>query len=89
MIDKRIKQIAGHYGSSHQQRQCIEELTELSLALQQYRKGKATIYDIASEIADVQIMLQQMMFFFGLSSQVEEKTEFKINRQLKRIEREK
>ncbi len=89
MIDKRIKQIAGHYGSSHQQRQCIEELTELSLALQQYRKGKATIYDIASEIADVQIMLQQMMFFFGLSSKVEEKTEFKINRQLKRIEREK
>lgn len=89
MIDKRIKQIAGHYGSSHQQRQCIEELTELSLALQQYRKGKATIYDIASEIADVQIMLQQMMFFFGLSSKVEETTEFKINRQLKRIEREK
>lgn len=89
MIDKRIKQIAGHYGSSHQQRQCIEELTELSLALQQYRKGKATIYDIASEIADVEIMLQQMMFFFGLSSKVEEETEFKINRQLKRIEREK
>ena len=88
MIDKRIKQIAGHYGSSHQQRQCIEELTELSLALQQYRKGKATIYDIASEIADVQIMLQQMMFFFGLSSKVEEETEFKINRQLERIRNE-
>ena len=47
----------------------VQELTELSLALQQYRYGKATASDVKTELADVYIMLKQVMLIFDVTNE--------------------
>lgn len=49
-----------HYGIAAQAHKAVEELTELSLAVQHYRAGKATEDALAEEIADVLIMCHQL-----------------------------
>ena len=50
------------FGTDHQILKAVEELNELAVALMHYRQGKAGAIDVASEIADVQIMIGQMSF---------------------------
>ena len=63
-----IKQAVARYGSNNQCKKAVEELTELSLALQHYADGKATVADVITEIADVKIMCKQLEFIFGIDS---------------------
>jgi hypothetical protein len=54
-----------HYGVEHQLRKSVEELTELSLAIQRVLDGRANIENVLEEIADVRIMLAQLELVFG------------------------
>lgn len=74
------------WGMDAQVNMAIEEMAELISALQHYRRQetwghKATIDDIADEVADVEIMMEQLRFMFGIDSlklfQIKEK---KLNR---------
>lgn len=100
-IAEKIKIIAEHYGYEAQSRQCIEEMAELMQAINKLWRsighGQATEKDVGEcleniqeEIADVQIMLLQMIRFLGNGSgrKVFEIMEQKLDRQLKRIEEE-
>ena len=74
------------WGMEAQLNMAVEETAELISALQHYRRLRqwghpATIEDIADEIADVEIMTDQLKFMFDIDSehllQIKEK---KLNR---------
>ena len=48
------------FGAENQTRKAVEELTELSLALQWALAGRADMDNIREEIADVEIVINQM-----------------------------
>ena len=81
------------YGAQMQGDMCIEEMSELTKAILKYRraenknKNEAEYLedDIIEEIADVQIMLDQMRIIFGDTQSQEE---YKLNRLWARMEAE-
>ena len=97
MTDDRRKEIEGRairiYGENSQVDVAIEEMSELTKAILKYRraenknKNEAEYLedDIIEEIADVQIMLDQMRIIFGDTSSQEE---YKLNRLWARMEAE-
>lgn len=52
------------YGANHQMMMCIEEMSELTKELCKNMRGKNNRENIAEEIADVTIMLEQMKILF-------------------------
>lgn len=101
---KKIKRISSHYGYDAQSRQCIEEMAELTQALNKFwRKqlecGKKSINNVPfgtieennveDELADVQIMIWQMLELHKISEiDFRNSIRRKIDRQIKRIEEE-
>ena len=86
--DERIKTIADHYGIKKQLRQLAEECSELAVeASHSARKG--TTVKIIEEIADVQIMIEQIIHLAKIDRcDIEDCINFKLNRQMKRMEKE-
>lgn len=96
-----IVETANHYGYESQSRQLIEEMAELTVAINKLwrverfcdRKNimdvKGFSYpetkEIIGEIADVEIMLSQIKYLLGCQDEVEQEKERKILRQLERI----
>lgn len=58
----------------------IEEMTELQKELSKNMRGEENELYIAEEIADVEIMLEQMKILFNIDEDVEEMKEYKIKR---------
>ena len=93
-MDDRIKKIADHYGIDSQLNILQEELSELIQAVSKFRRGDPS--HILEEIADVEIMLDQVKYLLGnpeIPRVVVEKfikiiREDKIKRQLNRIQEE-
>ncbi|HAT4069829.1 MAG: hypothetical protein E6363_01015 [Enterobacter sp.] len=84
-MDKRIKEIFKFYGEKAQKGQIIQELAELIVGL-----TKNDLENIHEEIADVEIMLEQLKLFKDIDvKKIEEYKEFKIDRQIKRIKKQK
>lgn len=68
------------FGADMQALVCIEEMSELQKELCKQTRGKGHRVHIAEEIADVQIMLAQMILLFDLESSVEEWRDIKLSR---------
>lgn len=99
---EKIIKIARHYGYDAQSRQCIEEMAELTQAINKFwRKrlkcganainnvppGTLEEMNIEEELADVQIMIWQLKYLCGVSDIEFEKTiDAKLNRQISRME---
>lgn len=80
-IDNRVKFILNIYGEEAQAKKVIEELAELQRAI-----VKEDVDNIHEEIADVLIMLEQLMAFEVIDTKkIDEIIESKIERELKRI----
>lgn len=86
--DERIRTIADHYGIKKQMRQLAEECSELAVeASHSARKG--TTVKIIEEMADVLIMIEQVIYLSKIDKcDIEDCIYFKLNRQMKRIEAE-
>ena len=86
--EEKVKRIAEYYGWNNQLKQLAEECCELSVeSLHYIREGKG-IERISEEISDVLIMIQQIIYLIGHGYEdIEKYAEFKIDRQLRRIER--
>lgn len=82
--EKSIREIAGHYGLETQERKLFEEMAELTVALTHTNDTD----EIASEMADVQIMIDQIAYLCFAEGAVETWKERKIERTLERVERE-
>lgn len=97
-IAEKIKIIAEHYGYDAQSRQCIEEMAELTQAINKWwrvcgngQKTEKSIaecrYNLVEEIADVQIMLYQLGYLLDSRLEVSEIITNKLDRQLERVEK--
>ena len=75
------------YGTKNQEDKAIEELAELQQAILKHRECNncETEKSIIDEIADVSIMLEQLKIIYSCHKEVEERIDYKIDRQIKRI----
>ncbi len=71
------------YGAKDQCNQCIEEMAELTLALRHHARGREA--NVCEEIADVQIMAEQMSLLFG-AEKVKRIKALKLKRLKRRLE---
>lgn len=87
--EEKVKRIAEYYGWNNQLKQLAEECGELSVESLHYIREGRGIERIFEEIADVLIMIQQIVYLIGHGyGDIEKYAEFKLDRQLRRIERE-
>lgn len=80
--------ILNHYGITEQVSQLKEECRELIEAADGYINGTDTELHFLEEIADVEVMSDQMKLHFNAQDKVDEIKRFKVKRQLGRMERE-
>ncbi len=74
------------WGSTAQMIMVIEETAELQKEVTKYLRGRENKAEILEEIADVEIMLEQLKFMFDIKqSLIDEQKERKINRALSKI----
>lgn len=92
MTQKQLRDlntIVETYGSDKQEDMAIEEYSELIKAILKFRRSNAKDSDlrdaVIDEIADVQIMLTQLGIIFNCVEEVNERIDFKIDRQMGRI----
>lgn len=76
------------YGAKAQILMVMEEMAELQKELCKNIRGKSNVANIAEEIADVQIMLEQMTLLYNCEHAVEANREYKLMRLENRIEAE-
>lgn len=84
-LDKALKIIEKH-GENHQRYKAAEELSELqTLLLQDANKnGKVPVGQIVEEIADVYVMLKQMLLVYELDDRdIQPIIDYKLERTLK------
>lgn len=91
MIDEQLKKIALHYGLDKQLEKTVEELAELIVAIKhfKFRQSGDSLANLIEELGDAGIMIDQIKFLLEESackSAIEESIEYKIARELKRIE---
>lgn len=96
----KIRTIADHYGYAKQSRQCIEKCSELiqSLCKRERKWGNCSLSEsadspertaIIGELADVLIIAKQIEYLLSVENEVKMQIDFKLDRQLARIEEEK
>lgn len=78
------KHAVDKFGPQSQIDMAIEECAELINALCKLRRERAGTLDVVTEIADVQIMCEQLAYMFGEKTVVDERKR-KIERLRKRI----
>ena len=75
------RQALSIYGRDNQIAQLNEEMSELSVALSKVRRGrKEYIPNVAEEIGDVLVLLEQMILYFDCRADVEKWVEQKTDR---------
>ena len=95
-IEKKIELIAERYGYEPQSRQCIEEMAELTQAINKlWRKRNFGGNDrqiaeaeeaVLDEMADTLIMLWQIKYLLGFGAEpLAKRIDEKLNRQLERM----
>ena len=73
------------YGVDKQMTKAIEEMSELTKELCKLKVGGGSIYNIAEEIADVTIMLEQLRIIFDVNDEVCKQMDNKILRLERRV----
>jgi hypothetical protein len=74
------------YGSRAQIMMVFEEMSELQKELCKYLRGKYSPANIAEEIADVEIMLEQMKMLFCCANDVRNERRRKVERLKERLD---
>ena len=82
---RHLNTIVEHYGSMNQLKQAKEECEELIYEIDMALELNGIRENIIDEIADVEVMCNQLKIIFSCFGEVEERVDFKINRQLDRI----
>ncbi len=85
---KKIQTIVSEKGFGTQLEQAIEEASEFILAAQKmkrYPDNKVRLHDLEEETGDLLIMMEQMRLYLG-NDVVDGVVDFKLDRELKRLE---
>lgn len=94
--EQKLQYIADHYGYETQSRQLVEEMAELTVAINKAWRKTFDAVDkipnmddeerIEEEIADVEIMLSQIKYLIGVGEgELSQIIESKLDRQIERI----
>ena len=73
------------YGEKNQMTVALEELSECQKEICKILRGDGNLENLAEEIADATIMLEQLRLFFQINDQVCRKMDEKITRLDKRL----
>lgn len=89
----KCHKIAEHYGEEHQMLKAVEEMAELTQAIVKGISGEYPLYSmrLCEEYADMVIMMEQLKVFMHdhkLLFEVRRYIDYKLNRQLERMERD-
>lgn len=76
-----------YYGPEHQKRKAIEEMGELITELEREQDGRTTPEKVITEIADVHLMIRQLMVIYGVDACMKE-CDRKQRRLLRRMDKE-
>lgn len=88
-MQEKLLKIIEHYGINNQQRKLQEEVFELQEAITKFENGIGDIKQVVEELVDVTVLLDQFRVFYEIYQDEEsEMYDFKVNRQLERIEKE-
>lgn len=84
---EKLQKIIEFYGDKNQEQIAIEEMAELTQAICKHWRycNDKTTNNLREELADVKIMVAQLEMMYG---NVDDIIEYKIGRQIKRIEQE-
>lgn len=80
--------IANHYGKDSQVLIAIEEMSELTKELCKYFRRYDRKNEIIEEIADAEIMIEQLKCLFDIHTEVSNEIDYKLERQIRRMEQE-
>lgn len=85
--ERKLLYLIDHYGTLNQKLIAIEEMAELQKAIVKTirQNSKENTEAIIEEIADVQVMLEQLKIIFSCRPKIDEIMDAKIDRQIKRI----
>lgn len=83
-MEKIYIKLLGKFGCDKQMIIAIEELSELQKELTKHLRGKGNINHIITEIADVEIMLEQLKLMFNCKKEVYQEKNYKVYRTEKR-----
>lgn len=97
-MKEKLLTIINHYGINKQLKYIHSEYFELDEAIIQFEHDEYDYYSeveeshkkhIAEEISDIMVMLKQFQYYYGISDEeIENIMNYKVDRQLKRIEDE-
>lgn len=90
----KLKIIADHYGYAEQKDQTNEEMAELTVALNKFKRygktqRKTRLKAIITELADVYIMINQLTYLLKCEDEVNKEIEYKVDRALRDIDKQK
>ena len=88
MMTETCKAALEAYGATSQTNMMFEEMAELQKELCKNARGRRNVVYIAEEIADVQIMLEQMIILHNCRQEVEDWKTIKLLRLRRNIEDE-
>ena len=74
------------FGADAQQKMLLEEMSELQKEICKHWRGKDNVNEIAEEIADVQIMLEQMTMIYSCAGRVKAIRASKLRRLEQRVQ---
>jgi NTP pyrophosphatase (non-canonical NTP hydrolase) len=82
-----VEVIERHYGTDEQSRQTIEEMGELIVALNKVHRhySNENIQNVIEELADVSLMVDQMIYLYDCENEVKNIKRQKVERQLERM----
>ena len=91
--ESKLRIIANHYGYDHQLNKLVEEIGEVLIEISKYKAAQDIVdaYDavvrLEKELADVEVLIMQLKIL-GDAEHVEETIDYKIQRQIERMEKE-
>ena len=89
ITDRRLRKIADHYGLTVQKNQLAEECAELIHAISKTNRNPASAIaqaNLIEELADVSIMLEQVVYLMSCRLDVIEITERKLDRTMRKMQ---
>ena len=91
ITDRRLRRIADHYGLTVQKNQLAEECAELIHAISKTNRNPASEVakaNLIEELADVSIVLEQVVYLMSCRLDVIEVTERKLDRTMRKMDEE-
>lgn len=86
-IKRSIKRIADYYKTKHQEQKFVEEVGELLVEIGKNMITNTVSNNTPSEMADVTSLMFQLVYLYDIEDEFRKQLEYKIDRQIKRIDR--